>query len=726
MASYIEDYALLSNMNTAALVSRTGSIDWFCAPRFDSGAIFAALLGEREHGRWILAPLESANPAPAEEVRTERSYRQNSFVLQTVWHVGEASVRVTDFMPLSGGTAIVRNVEGLTGEVTMLQELTLRFNNGTTTPWVTRYDGPADANGVINPAESMLVGMAGPHALVFRGDLIPEGQYGNHTDTFTVSAGQNYAFSLSYFASNHNPPAPIDYSKELTFASDQWSEWSDLYTQSHQTAAQDQKHNNISGPSQQLVSLEEDLHANPVDSAEASIPAPPYLTRREALEYERRLGQKTQIASVTQKSPWSKSPSNSADGNPTTNTQLPEIDLETYHELAQTAMQPVISGDSGEDSAARDDAYREARLRSLLVLRALISRETGGLVAAATTSLPETLGGKRNWDFRFSWLRDVAMAMEVTLSHGHERETAQLRNWVLRAVANSPQNLHSVYGVAGEKDDVERHLSLPGYENSQPVRAGNGLDDLFQGDALGQVLVAFANLRQNGVGEDQLSWSLQKALLNAAATRISQPDRSMWEIMGEPRVFTHSQAMLWAAFDAGISAVEHHGMTGDAELWAQSRDLLAEEILTKGYNDALGSFVQTYGGMQVDASLLQLAQVGIVQWDDPRMLGTVRRIEQELQHESGMIYRYINRGGFDGFADQDHPHCAASLWLAEQYIRSGRESDGRRVLDAVLGVANDVGLLSSEYSFADSRQVGNFPHSLAHIALVRAVEALGV
>ncbi|GAA1046224.1 glycoside hydrolase family 15 protein [Rothia amarae] len=684
MASFIEDYALLSDMNTAALVSRAGSIDWFCAPRFDSGAVFASLLGDRENGRWLLAPLESVNPSPVEEVRTERSYRENTFILQTVWHVGEASVRVTDFMPLAGGTAIVRSVEGLTGEVTMLQELNMRFDSGKTTPWVTQYDGPADSTGAVDVSQSMLVGMAGPHALVFRGDTIPEGQYGNHTDTFTVSAGQNYVFSLNYFASNHNPPAPIDYSTAITYTTAQWTEWSDLYVP---PAIAEATENEISAT---RTVPNEGISAESTTSSSIGLPS----TNRE--------------------------------GEAITNTQLPEIDLATYHELAQTAMHPIVPSTPEQIQTQNDESYREARLRSLLVLRALISRETGGLVAAATTSLPETVGGRRNWDFRFSWLRDVAMAMEVTLAHGHERETAQLRNWIMRAVANSPYNLHSVYGVAGEKDDLERRLALPGYENSQPVRAGNGSDDRFQGDALGQVLVTFAHLRENGVGEDQLSWSLQKALLNSASERIGQPDQSMWEIKGDPHVFTHSQAMLWAAFNAGISAVQEHGLDGDVELWAQCRDRLAEDILSHGFNTELNSFVQTYGGTHVDASLLQLAQIGMVTWDDPRMMGTVARIERELQHESGMIYRYINVRGFDGFEDQDNLHFAASLWLAEHYIRSGREADGRALLDTVLSAANDLGLMSSEYSFVENRQTGNFPHTLAHIALVRAVQALGI
>ncbi len=683
MASYIEDYALLSDMNTGALVSRTGSIDWFCAPRFDSGAVFAALLGEREHGRWLLAPLESVNPAPVAEVRTERSYREKSFILQTVWHVGEASVRVTDFMPLSASATIMRNVEGLTGELTMLHELNLRFDYGRTTPWVTHYEASTEADGTADSSQAMLVGLAGPHALALRGAPIPEGHYGNHTDTFTVAAGQNFVFSLSYFPSHHNPPAALEYPTALTYTLEQWREWSDLY--------------------------------HPVAASQASWAPAPWSSSSRPVE-EPGQQQHGQDFSDQQL----------AAGQENSNTQALEIDPATYHELVQTSAQSIVPSTAEQILNKNDDLYREARLRSLLVLRAMISRETGGLVAALTSSLPEVIGGRRNWDFRFCWLRDVAMAMDVTVTHGHERETAQLRNWILRALAHNPHKLHALYGVAGEKDDMERFLELPGYEGSWPVRSGNGADKHFQGDALGQVLVTFAHLRSRGAEEDQLSWSLQQALLNAAAERIGLPDRSIWEFLGEPQVFTHSQAMLWAAFDAGVRAVAEYGFSGDVELWSSCRDRVASEILEHGFNESLNSFVQVYDGESVDASLLQLAQVGLLAWDDPRMLGTVARIEQELQHRSGMIYRYTNRNGFDGFTDQDNPHYGASLWLAEQYIRSGRVRDGRALLDAVLETANDLGLMSSEYSFDQDRMTGNFPHALAHIALIRAVEALGL
>lgn len=701
MASFIEDYALLSDMNTGALVSRSGSIDWFCAPRFDSRAVFAALLGEREHGRWLLAPLESVNPAPVEEVRTERSYRENTFILQTVWFVGEASVRVTEFMPLSGGTTIVRNVEGLTGEVTMYHELALRFDYGKTIPWVTRYEG-VDAAGAPDPSADMLVGMAGPHALVFRGDSLPEGDPESKAETFTVSAGQSYTFTLSYFASNHNPPAPVDYPTALTYTQEQWQEWSNLYS-----------------PADSLPEAEDE------DAAPAYLPEGGQVpTGVRASEQAEQVP--ATISAVREVEELEEAKTSSILLETGSNTAAPEVDEATYHELAQTAASQVVAPTAEDHREEANARYREARLRSLLVLRALISRETGALVASVTTSLPEVIGGKRNYDFRFTWLRDVAMAMDVTLTHGHERETAQLRNWILRALANNPRRIHAVYGLAGEKDDIERRLALPGYEGSQPVRSGNGSGDQFQGDALGQVLVTFANLREAGVAEDHLSWPIQKALLNAATERIGDTDRSMWETFGEPAVYTHSQAMLWAAFDAGVSAVRDFGLDGDAATWEHCRDAVADEILSRGFNADLGCFVSTYGGTAVDASLLQLPQIGLVDWGDPRMLATVERIEATIRHSSGMIYRYDNSDSQDGFEGQDNPHFISSLWLAEQYIRSGREADGRALIDTVLDCASDLGLMSSEYDFEQQRLTGNFPQALAHISLIRAVEALGL
>ncbi|MDN5604578.1 glycoside hydrolase family 15 protein [Rothia sp. HC945] len=663
MASKIEDYALLSNMSTAALISRDGSVDWFCAPRFDSEAAFAALLGSDDHGRWLLAPAAAVFPdtvtgAPEEGAAqddapakvAERFYGENSFVLHTIWSTSTGSVRVTDFMPLGNRTEIVRRVEGLTGEVTMHQELALRFNYGRTVPWVTRYDGAPDPQtGYPDPADGMLVAMAGPDALVFRGDPIPDVAHRCHAGQFDISAGQVRDFSLTYFASHRNPPAPVDFNDSLHRTADQWSEWSDLYND----------------PSE------------PVPTSTGPVP---------------------------------------------TTTAMPVVD--GHSGAIPLGAVPGGETEEEEEQDPKLETYREARRQSLLVIRALMNRETGGMVASPTTSLPEVIGGQRNWDHRFCWLRDVAQSVGVAIGHDHDREATQLRNWLLRAIANDPTRLHNVYGLAGESDDFERKIDLPGYEGSVPVRRGNGAAMQLQGDAMGQLMVTFEKLRRLGYAEDHLSWPLQQALLGSAVDHVGEEDQGIWEMHGETRIYTHSQIMLWAALDAGVRGVRTHGLSGDADLWAAARDRLAEQIWTHGFNRELNSFVQYYGGTSVDSALLNIAHTGFVSFDSPEMRGTVERIENELDAGGGLIYRYRNADRLDGFEGQDNAHFASSLWLAEQHIRSGNIARGRAILDGVLDKANDVGLLSSEYSLARSRMTGNFPQTLAHIALVSAIDAI--
>ena len=514
---------------------------------------------------------------------------------------------------------------------------------------------PDPATGYPDPADGMLVALAGPDALVLRGDHLPEEGVGEQSWEFTVTAGQIKDFSLVYFASHRNPPPPLDINEALHRTNDHWAEWSQLY-------------------------------ADPSEPVEAP---------------------------------------------PATTTAIPVIDafneetgiIPTTPPGTPAARGGVVDPRQDEDPRLAD--YRAARLRSLLVIRALINRETGGLVSAPTTSLPEVIGGQRNWDHRFCWLRDIAQAMEVCATHAHEREAAQLRNWMLRAVANNPAELHNVYGLAGESDEFERIVThLTGYEGSRPVRRGNGAAGQLQGDAIGQLMVTFERLRQLGFAEDHLSWPLQKALLASAVAHVGEEDQGIWEMHGQTHVYTHSQVMLWAALNAGVRAVRVHGLVGDADLWATARDRLAAQIWEHGFDEELNSFVQVYGGTEVDSSLLNIAQVGFVDFADPRMLGTADRIEQELGGGAGLIYRYRNVDGLDGFEGQDHRHIASSLWLAEQHLRSGQTERGRAVLDAVLQHANDLGLLPTEYSSRAGRAMGNFPQSLAHIALIGAVDAL--
>jgi GH15 family glucan-1,4-alpha-glucosidase len=647
MASLIEDYALLSNMRTGPLVSRTGAIDWLCAPRYDSPSVFGALLGEADHGRWLLAPAcavqaeGGAGASPDEDGGAqvaERFYVENTFVLQTVWVTDSGSVRVTDFLPLTSRTDVVRRVEGLTGEVEMYQELRIRFGYGAVVPWVSRFEGELDPEGE-ESAPPMLVAMAGPDAVVLRGEPLPEAADDDderrHRGTFSVSAGQARDFVLTHFPSHRTPPAPIDVNEQLNRTIELWQEWSGLYSPAEGAAG-------------------ERVHIVPV---------------------------------------------------------------------------------RGHAVAKRSDIVR----RSLLVVRALMHQETGGLVAAPTTSLPDVVGGERNWDHRFSWLRDAAMGLEVMLDHGHDREAAQLRNWLLRAVAGDPHDLQNLYGVSGERRGREHQLDLPGYERSRPVREGNGAAGQHQTDAVGHVMVVFEKLRRRGAVEDHLSWPLQQAMLRSVVDNYEVQDQGLWEMRGERQYYTHSRVLMWAALQSGVDAVRVHGLPGDAPLWEQLRDALAEEIWTSGYDPEAGSFVQYYGSKAVDASLLQLPQVGFVAYDDERMLGTVRRIEEELRHPCGLIHRYRNvlgpvdpedpdayAGviGVDGFVGQDHPHLGASLWLAAQYARSGRVDGAEKLVDLVLSKANDLGLLSTEYSPEERRMTGNFPQAFAHLALVQALDAL--
>ncbi|OMH23641.1 glycoside hydrolase family 15 [Tersicoccus phoenicis] len=364
--------------------------------------------------------------------------------------------------------------------------------------------------------------------------------------------------------------------------------------------------------------------------------------------------------------------------------------------------------------------------RSLLVLRALTHEATGGIVAAATTSLPESLGGERNWDYRFCWLRDAALTLESMLDHGHADEALQWRNWLLRAVAGDIEDLQIVYGVAGERELSERELPhLAGYASSRPVRIGNGAVEQYQADVVGEVMVALGKLRGIGVAEDEFSWSLQRELLRFAEQNLERKDQGLWEMRGDDHWFTHSRVMMWAAFDQGVRAVREHAMTGPVARWERIRDGLRAEILDHGFDDRAGSFVQAYGGTEVDASLLQLPQVGFIAYDDPRMLATVARIEQELRDGKGLVLRYRTERSDDGVRGGEHPFLACSFWLVEQFAMTGRRDDAVALMDTVTGCGNDLMLFSEEFDPDSGRMVGNFPQAFSHLALIRASDALG-
>jgi GH15 family glucan-1,4-alpha-glucosidase len=369
--------------------------------------------------------------------------------------------------------------------------------------------------------------------------------------------------------------------------------------------------------------------------------------------------------------------------------------------------------------------YHAMVKRSLLVLRAMTHETTGGIVAAPTTSLPETFGGERNWDYRYVWLRDAALTLESMMTHGYETEALQWRNWLLRAVAGDPEDLQIMYGVAGERDLRERIIEhLPGYEGSAPVRVGNGAVDQYQADVIGEVMVALEKLRNLGVTEDHFSWPLQKAMLHYIEKHFDEPDQGIWEVRGARRYFTHSRVMMWAAFDRGVRAVREHGLDGKAVRWAELRDRLREEVMERGFNREINSFTQSYGSTEVDASLLVLPQVGFLKYDDDLMLGTVARLEQELVDGDGLILRYRTGSGVDGLAPGEHPFLACCFWLVEQYARSGRIGDARDLMDRLMGYANELGLMAEEYDTVNKRMTGNFPQAFSHLALIRAADAI--
>ncbi|WP_213815161.1 glycoside hydrolase family 15 protein [Glaciihabitans sp. dw_435] len=582
----IEDYALIGDTHTGALVGRNGSIDWLCLPRFDSASVFGAILGSEDHGRWLLAPADSSATAT-------RDYLPDTFVLSTRWVTQSGVVEVTDFMPHGDRRAdIVRRVRGISGVVEMRQDLRMRFDYAAAIPWVRQ--APHEGG-------NALIAVAGPDALVIRGPrLHPNDHF--HSAEFAIAEGETVDIVMTWYPAHRQPPEAKDVDAQLEHTIGWWRDW----------------------------------------ASSSVVPA--------------------RYASIVH--------------------------------------------------------------RSLLVLRALTHEDTGGIVAAATTSLPEQIGGGRNWDYRYVWLRDASLTLDVLIGHGFASEANSWRNWLLRAIAGDPADVQIMYGLSGERRLTEWEVpTLPGYRNSSPVRVGNDAYVQYQGDIFGEVLRALENARVAGVKETDFSWSLQRALLQFVEDNWRRPDNGIWEIRGPEREFTHSRVMLWSALDCGIRAVREHGLRGPVSRWVKLRDELAEEIHTRGFDETIGSYTQYYGSGTVDASLLQMVQVGFIAADDPRMLGTVARIESELMQD-GLLARYRTQSGVDGLAGGEHPFLACSFWLVEQYAASHRLADATELMDRLVSYSNDVGLLSEEYDVQGKRLVGNFPQALSHLALVRAADAI--
>ena len=587
----IEDYALIGDCHTAALVGIDGNIDWLCLPRFDSGSTFGALLGDAEQGHWRVAPVGATRAE-------SRDYHDGSFVLETRWVTETGEVAVIDLMPRGDRRAdVVRRVTGIRGTVDMEQALRIRFDYAATIPWIRQapeHDGP-DAH------QYAMIAVAGPDSVIVRGPkLTPDGMV--HRSSFTVSEGETVDITLTWYPSHREPPPPIEVTPRIRDTEKWWSDWS-----------------------------------------------------------------------------------------------------------------------STIETAGRYSHYVR---RSLLVLRALTHEDTGGIVAAATTSLPEAFAGSRNWDYRYVWLRDASLTLGALLEHGFAGEAHDWRSWLLRAIAGDPADVQIMYGLAGERRIVEWEVeSLPGYRGASPVRVGNGAASQFQGDIFGEVMLALQGTRNSGFPEDRSSWSLQVALLEHVEQVMDKDDHGIWEIRGPLHRFTHSRVMMWAAFDCGIRAVETQGLEGPVEHWRQVREQLRAEIETQGFDTELNSFVQYYGAKEIDASLLILPRVGFVAADDPRMLGTVAAIESGLLRD-GLVMRYAAASGVDGLVGNEHPFLACSFWLVMQYADSGRLDDAIALMDRLVALCNDVGLLSEEYDVGENRQVGNTPQALSHLALVEAADAI--
>ena len=580
----IEDYALIGDLRTAALVGRNGSVDWFCVPRFDGGACFASLLGTEEHGRWLLAPKEA-------QLRATRRYIEDTLVLESEYRTTTGTVRVTDFMALGERPTIVRTVHGLSGTVAMRCELLIRFDYGKVIPWVRNVAGK-------------LIAIAGPDALQLESRVTLHGEQLSSVAEFEVREGETVPFVLSWFPSHEAYPASRDSQQLLEDTCEFWRTW----------------------------------------SAKAT--------------------------------------------------------------------------DVG--------AGREHIVRSLITLKALTYAPTGGIVAAVTSSLPERIGGARNWDYRYCWLRDSTFTLYALLHGGYVEEACAFRDWMLRAVAGDPSKIQICYGLSGERRLAESELPwLPGYEGSRPVRVGNAASEQLQLDVYGEVSDTLHQGRRHGIPADEFGWSLQKAYTQWLETAWREPDRGLWEVRGEPQHFTHSKVLTWVAFDRAIKAVETMGLSGPLERWRAIRDQIHESVCQHGFNRGKNTFTRAYGSDALDASLLLIPAVGFLPANDRRVLGTIAAVERELL-QGGFVRRYLNTeaGSEDGLQGGEGVFLACSFWLVDAYVLSGQVDKARALFDRLLALRNDVGLLSEEYDIQNERLVGNFPQAFSHVALINSARNL--
>jgi GH15 family glucan-1,4-alpha-glucosidase len=584
MTLRIEDYALIGDCRTAALVGRDGSIDWLCWPRFDSAACFAALLGTADNGRWLIAPKDSP-------ISTRRRYRPGTLVLETEFQTDSGSAAVIDFMPLADGVDLVRIVVGRSGRVVFKTELVVRFNYGAAVPWVDRLD-----DGSINA-------IAGPERLLLRAPVALYGEDLRTVGEFAVEAGQSIPFVLSYGTSFQSPPPAIDCFDGLARTEAFWRKWSD---------------------------------------------------------------------------------------------RCPDV-----------------------------GPWTEAVKRSLITLKALTYAPTGGIVAAATTSLPERLGGARNWDYRYCWLRDATFALLALMHLGYYEEAQAWRDWLVRAVAGSPSQVQIMYGVGGERWLPELIVPwLSGYENSAPVRIGNGASQQLQLDVFGEIVDAMFHALKAGMTLSERSKAVRQGVLDYLATAWRQPDEGVWEVRGGRQHFVHSKVMAWVAFDRAANELEAQLFHESGRRWREIADEIHAEVCEGGFDRDLNSFVQAYGSKRLDASLLLIPIVGFLPAEDPRVRGTLQAIEDRLLIEDEFVLRYETEHSGDGLPAGEGAFLACSFWLVDNYILQGRYADARKLFTRLLSRCNDVGLLAEEFDPVTGRMLGNFPQAYSHVGLINCALSL--
>jgi GH15 family glucan-1,4-alpha-glucosidase len=582
----IEDYAFLSDTQTCALVSRAGSVDWLCFPRFDSGACFAALLGDEKNGLWLFTPTEKVTA-------TRRRYRGDTLILETELETAAGVVRLIDFMPPRGQAPdIIRIIEGVRGSVALRMELIIRFDYGHVVPWVRKRDGQLEA-------------IAGPDGLVLRTPVKTHGEDLSTVAEFTVSQGHRVPFVLTWFPSHTEAPRAVNAEHALAETEQYWNAWS-----------------------------------------------------------------------------------------------------QRCHEYGK---------------------WHDAVVRSLIVLKGLTYEPTGGIVAAPTTSLPEEIGGVRNWDYRYCWVRDATFTLIALMNAGYIEEAQAWRQWLLRAVAGTPEQMQIMYGVRGERRLTEFELPwLAGYENSKPVRVGNAASTQFQLDVYGELLGSMYRADRAGIKSSENEWRLMIALMRFLETNWQKPDQGIWEIRGEPQHFTHSKMMAWLAFDRAVKMVDHCNCEAEEHIegWRKIRDEIHAEVCARGWNEKKKAFTQVYGGDELDASLLMMAMTGFLPPEDERVRLTIEAIERELMWD-GFVLRYrAEKNKVDGLPGGEGVFLLCTFWLADCLHLIGRKDEACALFERLLALRNDVGLLAEEYDPVAKRMLGNFPQAFSHVAVVNTAQML--